>query len=335
MLKERLEIILVTYNRKIFLKKTLEKLFSESSPVKNLSITVLDNASDDGTGELIDEYCLKYPNITHIIHNHNIGGNANIARAFEIAKKEYVWVLCDDDIYDWSNFREVEKAIEDSHDVIVTALHNIRNPQNMSDIIFQLTFLPAGIYKTALINVDVMRNVYDNICNFMPHLPVAIYAANNAKDFYILSKPIVKNGYEEALKNGEETADISSVRGNNKSELYPVIRNSCWYICYIKSLALLKDKNAIKNGIKSALSYPILGKNIFDVIRQIVYMSLRDKKSSYLFYDIYFQVDFKLKCLMLYYRYFPCVYTSDKGVYLQLFNKLKIKLIPLKKGKNK
>ena len=76
-----------------------------------MQITILDNASTDGTSDLIKEYFKKFPNIVHIRHNRNIGGNANIVRAFESATKEYLWILCDDDFYCWDYWNELEQAI--------------------------------------------------------------------------------------------------------------------------------------------------------------------------------------------------------------------------------
>ena len=83
MLKDTLEIILITYNRKPFLQNTFKQLLAETSPVKDLDITVLDNCSTDGTSDYLKELCSKHPNIKHVRHNRNIGGNANIARAIE------------------------------------------------------------------------------------------------------------------------------------------------------------------------------------------------------------------------------------------------------------
>ena len=96
-IKDKLEIIIVTYNRKVSLEGTLSQLFAPESPVKDLDITVLDNKSTDGTFEVVRQFCKKHQNLKHVVNNRNIGGNGNIARAFETAKKEYVWVLCDDD----------------------------------------------------------------------------------------------------------------------------------------------------------------------------------------------------------------------------------------------
>ena len=119
MRNQSIEIILITYNRKKHLQNTFNQIFAEESPIKDFPITILDNKSTDGTSELIEEYRIKFPNIKHIINNRNIGGNANIARAFEIASKEYVWILCDDDEYDFTHWKDVEKAIEENYDAIV------------------------------------------------------------------------------------------------------------------------------------------------------------------------------------------------------------------------
>lgn len=172
-MKEKLEIILITYNRKKYLERTLNQILDKESPIKDFIITILDNKSTDGSYELIEEYKSKFSNIKHIVNNRNIGGNANICRAFEIASKEYVWVICDDDIYHWENWDEIKNAIKNGYDGICVALHNINDRNNISDLIFQLTFLPAGIYKTENFTDTVIRNAYDNIQNLFPHLAIA------------------------------------------------------------------------------------------------------------------------------------------------------------------
>ncbi|UKI41571.1 MAG: glycosyltransferase [Candidatus Melainabacteria bacterium] len=88
-LSDVLEIILITYNREKFLKRTFEQIFdNEKSPVRNLDVTILDNNSTDGTSDLINEYQEKFSNIKHEKNLRNIGGNANIAKAYTMAKKE-------------------------------------------------------------------------------------------------------------------------------------------------------------------------------------------------------------------------------------------------------
>lgn len=76
-MKNILEIILITYNRKAYLKKTLESIFDNASPIAALDFTIVDNASTDGTSEVIAAYKEKYPNIRYIRIYMSICGNAN------------------------------------------------------------------------------------------------------------------------------------------------------------------------------------------------------------------------------------------------------------------
>ena len=72
MLKDKLQIFIVTYNRKDFLENTFRQIFSDMSPIKDFDITVLNNNSDDGTDEVIEKYSKIFPNLVHIKHHINI-----------------------------------------------------------------------------------------------------------------------------------------------------------------------------------------------------------------------------------------------------------------------
>lgn len=102
-----LDIFLITYNRVDKLKDIVSDILSDNSPIKNCSITFLDNCSTDGTSEFLKELVKKYVNIIHIRHKANIGGNANIVRALEYVSKKYFWILCDDDTIDFRYWNEI------------------------------------------------------------------------------------------------------------------------------------------------------------------------------------------------------------------------------------
>lgn len=237
-LKDKLEIILITYNRKQHLQNTFNQIFAEDSPIKNFPITILDNKSTDGTSELIEEYRIKFPNIKHIINNRNIGGNANIARAFEIASKEYVWILCDDDEYDFTHWKDVEKAIEENYDAIVVA--NYANPgRNLAQLIGQMTFVPAAIYKTENITDTVMVNCNFNIFSMFPQLAIVTHLINEKKNIKILDNWIVKmvpHGGEETYTRGLET---------NK---HPLMSTMFWQCGFLHAIKLIKD-NKLREAI--------------------------------------------------------------------------------------
>lgn len=231
-IKDTLEIILITYNRKPFLKKTLDSILDTKSPVRELSVTVLDNCSTDGTGELIEEYAAKFPNIKHIRHAKNIGGNANIARAFEIAQKKYFWVLADDDAYDFSAWDEAENALREDYDLIIVnheGIHNRKVPQQLQR---RVTFLPACIHKTALIDNFTMLNIYDNIHNWFPHLAAVYAVVNKGGRVYNVSKNIVLG------RNSHKTLGICDLETN----LNPSQANMFFEVGYLSSLEMIKDK---------------------------------------------------------------------------------------------
>jgi len=247
-----LEIVLITYNRLPHLKNTLEALFSENSPIKkyNLTLTILDNASTDGSSDLCGEYAAKYPNIKHIRRHKNIGGNANIARAFEIAQKEYVWIICDDDFYDWSAWEETENAVKSNlYDAVLTLKKSIKTDTDYPKIAKELTFLPAAIYKTSNITDGVLHNVYANVPNMFPHLAVACALINKGKKFYLPSKDLIPQ------RGGDTTpVKVLYLRGYDETYKPDSVRNMFWGLGYINSIQLIEDKKMRDNILNNTSS---------------------------------------------------------------------------------
>lgn len=256
-IKEKLDIVLVTYNRKELLNKTFEQIFADNSLIKDFDIIVLNNASTDGTTELINEYCINYPNIKHIVNNKNIGGNANIAKALiEIPKKDYVWVLCDNDTYDWSSWTEIENAVEEGKDAIFT-----RNCKyEIADIFYTATLASGCIYKTNLIDSTVIENIYDFIKYLFPHLAPIANVINNKKSIYIVSKDIVHSG----INPGH---DGSFTRGMDLDNLNESRRNIFWSVGYFNSLELINDKNQRSKIIDGLRHYH---KSLFDLFKTVM-----------------------------------------------------------------
>lgn len=233
LLKEQLEIFLPTYNRNKHLLRTLTQLTAPESPVRSCSLTVLDNASTDGSSELIGEFAAKFPNLKHIRHAKNIGGNANIARAFELARAEYVWVLCDDDTYDLSHWEECARALQSNPAAVVVANYG-RPQQGVSALFRQLSFVPAAIYRTDLITGDVLMNMYFNISNMFPQLAVAAAALNSQEPVILLDRALVAM----QLNPGND----SYVRGIKQTP-HPLMAEMFWSLGYLHSLPLLNQRS--------------------------------------------------------------------------------------------
>lgn len=256
-LKDKLQIYIITYNRKEKFRYTLDEILK--SPVKDFDITILDNSSTDGTSELIDEYCANYSNLKHIRHNVNIGGNANICRAFELSAscgKEYAWILCDDDRYDFSNWQKVEEYIEQDKDIICVSdyvfPHN-EDKTNKAYQIFQMTFVPASIFKTKNINSTVLINMYDSIIMMLQQSCLTIHVINNGGEIAVLDKPIVHNGLHFETNVDPET--VLYTRGMEEKEILKRRNDTYWILGFSNVVSLLKDKSLQKQCLEAAIPY--------------------------------------------------------------------------------
>lgn len=291
MLKNKLQIVLITYNRKPALESTFKQIFAETSPIKNFDITILDNASTDGTSELVKEYCKKFPNLVYHRNPLNIGGNANICRAYEYGAnsgKEYVWVLCDDDYLDFSNWNKVEELIMADADLICITKYAI--PDNATDLfantIFQLTFVPAGIYKTKYITSQVIFNMYESIYTMFPQFALISDFVNNNRKIHLLQNSIVVAG----RYTGHDIDGGSYLRGVNRKKVsYRKLNTNC-LLGYSNVGTLLQDTSLYKRVARTAINCKEVHKNREQFFKSL-YILLKSKQKFIYFLEIYSTFD--------------------------------------------
>lgn len=236
-IKDKLQIILITYNRAGHVENTFKQILDEKSPVKDYNILVLDNNSTDTTRNVVEEWQKKYPKLKYQKNKYNIGISGNIAKAMEIADRQYLWIIADDDKYDFSNWSEVENAINNNEKIICISRYAYQeNTDTMIECqIGQLTFIPAIIFNTSEFNDSVMRNAFDNIYTLFPHLIPVINFLNNGGKIYVTQKPIVENGMD--LKT-----DCSYTRGHKNSEICNRSRKMQWMLGFCEVMSYMKDE---------------------------------------------------------------------------------------------
>ena len=243
-----LDIILITYNRLNKLKSIINDIFSDNSPIKHCDITIINNNSTDGTEEFLNNLSEKYNNVKHIKNKYNIGGNANITRAIEIASKKYFWVLCDDDNLDFTNWDYYEKKlITEEYDIIQLYYNNFVNSgytyyDKLSKFIIESTFVPSNIYKRECITDEIVKNVYNNIYTILPHLALSLCIINNNKN----AKILFTNPKKQVVIQG--APDPNYIRGHEKTYTYihPIISTMDWQTGFSLILPKLLDNNILK-----------------------------------------------------------------------------------------
>ena len=95
--KPLLSFVLPTKNRIEWVGECLMSLLAQTEP--NIEIVVIDDGSNDGTREFLDNWAVKDPRVTIVHHAKSIGAGPSRNEGTKIAKADIIAVCDDDDIY--------------------------------------------------------------------------------------------------------------------------------------------------------------------------------------------------------------------------------------------
>ncbi len=177
-----LELLIPTFNRAQSLRETLERL--AASPFASCRITVLDNASPDATPQVCAELAPRFAEMQVVRHPRNLGGVANLLRAFELPQATYAWVLADDDDLDFSDCDDVVDVLEHGRADLVSLgapgrdgwpageLTTARELLRAGHRFFHVFgFVPNTVYRTALLDGEALAEGYLEAGHYYPHFP--------------------------------------------------------------------------------------------------------------------------------------------------------------------
>lgn len=115
---KKITLCMPVYNTKKTLRAALDSVIGQTYPVEKFKI--FDNASTDGSLEIIEEYAQKYPHIEVHKSTVNVGLEANLTRCMLAAEYDYCGVVHSDDVYE-KNFVEVSiKYLEKNPDCVAS-----------------------------------------------------------------------------------------------------------------------------------------------------------------------------------------------------------------------
>lgn len=101
--------VVLTYNRKDLLKRCLDAVYAQTRPCDG--VIVIDNASTDGTEEMLREE--RFPFLKVYVLSKNIGASGGFNAGFRIAYKngaDFVWMMDDDVIPEPDALLRLEEA---------------------------------------------------------------------------------------------------------------------------------------------------------------------------------------------------------------------------------
>ena len=115
-------LIVPVYNAECFIARTVDNVLAQSFP--DLEIIVVDDGSEDGTGEILDWYAKKYPNVKVIRQTTNGGVAAARNKGIEYASGEYIGFIDSDDMIRPDMVRRMYGSAKTNDcDVVVTSAY--------------------------------------------------------------------------------------------------------------------------------------------------------------------------------------------------------------------
>ncbi len=139
----KVSILCLSFNQKDYIEQALESMLSQRTDF-NFEILINDDASTDGTSEIIKEYQKKYPGIikpTFQKENQYSQGKRNFILRYLIPKARGRYLaVCDGDDY-WTDINKLQKQVDflDSHKDYSLCFHPVR-------VIFENSEEPDSIY---------------------------------------------------------------------------------------------------------------------------------------------------------------------------------------------
>jgi len=95
--KPLVSIGMPVYNGAKYIRRAIDSLLGQD--YENIELIISDNASNDGTLDICEDYALIDQRIRIYKHSHNVGGNKNFQTVANHAKGEYFMWAADDDYW--------------------------------------------------------------------------------------------------------------------------------------------------------------------------------------------------------------------------------------------
>jgi abequosyltransferase len=92
----RLSVCIPTYNFGAFIGETLESILPQVE--EGVEVVVLDGGSTDDTTAVVESFQQRYPSLRYERRDERGGIDRDIARTVDLARGEYCWLFCADDV---------------------------------------------------------------------------------------------------------------------------------------------------------------------------------------------------------------------------------------------
>jgi abequosyltransferase len=215
-----LTIAIPTYNRSLFLKRSLDNLQLQlKNKYDRIELIVSDNASMDDTKKVVSDFIETGMPIRYLQNTINKGPDFNITQCYVEAKGKYVIVLGDDDILKLGSIDYLMKLIEiDDFGLLFLKSNGISSSKFNEKILFNtkgfkilknISLFKEVTYFTSFISANVINksvidftDSYKYVGTNLNQVPIIISALFSKEkgviinDILLLTQPDNTGGYD-------------------------------------------------------------------------------------------------------------------------------------------
>ncbi len=232
MARKKISVIMPVYNTENYVTHSIESIIKQSIGFENnIELILVNNATEDKSGYICEEYANKYPdNIKYIVLNNNKGPSGARNAGLKEATGKYINYIDSDDLWEDDSLEHLANYLDkhfDEVDVAIGRLHHFDANDNWhildwrfieDERIVDIQELPNYIHLhlgSALIKSDVAK-MYQHDEN--------VY---NAEDMHYLNKIIINSGRYALIKSA---CYLYRTRSTGDSTLQNVTTSKRWYI---------------------------------------------------------------------------------------------------------
>lgn len=265
MQRPTLSICIPTWNRAKLLAVSLEYMLPQFAEVSNddVELFISDNASPDGTPDVVKKYADAGLPITYNRNAENIGPDRNFMLCMQKACGKYIWLLGDDDYMQPGALKLLVNTLKGS-DYGLLHLYTFGNKKEtpsvckdniefLKQVSYYSTFMSGNIFnRDALLSIN--PEIYLN--SYLIQMPVFLEAALSHEENVLVGFDLILQPAADGANNGGYnffTVFVENyltlwkealVRHEKKNDLYNYIKKHIFVkfdIIYIMKLLIVKD----------------------------------------------------------------------------------------------
>ncbi len=145
----RISICIPTYNYGRFIGDSLASALNQT--LRDLEVVVVDNCSTDDTAEFVERFAKTDPRVRYYCNEKNVGMVGNWNRCLELARGEFVTILCADDVLSPGFVEQTIDFLDRHHDAVLVATARHIVAENLDELEILSTWEGERVEDGALV----------------------------------------------------------------------------------------------------------------------------------------------------------------------------------------